>query len=72
MGVINGGNQMEGDGWPEFAFRGAGAPAANFRAGVARVGSQYVNTTTGVVYVCTATNGTSTATWTVLGPGAGP
>ena len=72
MPVISGGNVMEGDGFPSHAFAGAGAPAANYRAGVARVGSEYINTTTGVRYVCTATNGTSTATWTVAGPGAGP
>lgn len=72
MPIISGGTVMQGDGFPLRPLSGAGAPAANFQAGLVRVGSQYINTTTGVVYVCTATNGTSTATWTVLGPGAGP
>ena len=72
MPVISGGVILEGDGFNAESFSGAGAPAANYRAGVARVGSQYINTTTGVVYVCTATYGTTTATWSVLGPGAGP
>lgn len=72
MPIISGGTVIEGDGFPDLELTGAGAPAANFAAGRVRIGSRYVNTTTGVTYVCTATNGTSTATWTVLGPGAGP
>jgi hypothetical protein len=72
MPVISGGTILQGDGFPQDPLTGAGAPAANYMAGVVRVGAQYINATTGVVYVCTATNGTSTATWTVLGPGAGP
>lgn len=72
MAVIRGGNVIQGDGFLRGAYSGAGAPGANYAAGAARVGSTYVNETTGVIYQCTATNGTSTATWTVLGPGAGP
>jgi hypothetical protein len=72
MPILSGGNVIEGDGFPTFVLSGAGAPAVNLGAGRVRVGSEYINTTTGVRYVCTATNGTSTATWTVLGPGAGP
>lgn len=49
------------------AFRKAGALAANDFAGQAEVGSLAVNTTNGVVYSCTATNGTTTATWVVVG-----
>jgi hypothetical protein len=52
---------------------GAGAPTVNVTGlGTATVGSFYVNTTTGVWYSCTATNGTSTITWTVIGTQTGP
>lgn len=67
MPILTGGNVIEGDGFPQGALEGAGAPAANFGAGRVRVGSIYVNTTGGVLYICTATNGTTTATWTVVG-----
>jgi hypothetical protein len=43
---------------------GAGAPAANYGAGIVRMGDIYVNTTNGALYRVTATNGTSTVTWT--------
>lgn len=72
MPVLPNTGSIPTDGFPRNVFEGAGAPAANAFAGAARIGSEYVNTTTGVRYVCTATNGTSTATWTILGPGAGP
>jgi len=45
----------------------AGALAANDFAGKVQVGSTAVNTTNGTLYVCTATNGTTTATWAVVG-----
>jgi hypothetical protein len=49
-------------------FLNAGAPTNNVtRLGTAVVGSQLIDTTNGKLYVCTATNGTSTVTWTVTG-----
>jgi len=47
-------------------FRKAGALAANDFAGQAEVGDAAVNTTNGVWYTCTATNGTTTATWALI------
>lgn len=67
MPILSGGNVITQDGFLRGALEGAGAPAANFGAGTVRIGSVYVNTTAGVMYICTATNGTSTATWTVVG-----
>lgn len=49
------------------AFRKAGALASNDFAGQAEVGDFAVDTTNGKAYVCTATNGTSTTTWVVVG-----
>lgn len=47
---------------------GAGAPTADVTGlGVAIVGDQYTDTTAGKLYICTATNGTSTITWAVVG-----
>jgi hypothetical protein len=48
-------------------YQNAGAPGANFLAGVCVVGSLLIDTTNGKLYICTATNGTTTATWTVVG-----
>jgi hypothetical protein len=73
MPVIKGGNVITGgDGQVRGALHGTGAPAANYGAGTVDRGAMYINDTTGVLYICTATNGTTTATWSVLGPGAGP
>lgn len=57
---------IDSDGFPRNVYEGAGAPAANYKAGACRVGSEYINTTTGGRYVCTVTNGTTTATWVAL------
>lgn len=52
---------------------GAGAPTVNVTGlGTAAVGWLYANTTTGVLYACTATNSTSTITWAVVGAQTGP
>jgi hypothetical protein len=67
MPILTGGVVMPGDGFLQGALEGAGAPAANAFAGQVRVGSVYINTTGGVMYICTATNGSTTATWTVVG-----
>lgn len=49
-------------------LRNAGAPTVNVTfLGTAVVGSLLVDTTNGKLYICTATNGTSTVTWTVVG-----
>lgn len=45
----------------------AGALAANDFADGAYIGRTAVDTTTGKLYVCTATNGTTTATWAIVG-----
>lgn len=45
----------------------AGAPGANAYAGQVRLGGLLVDTTNAKLYICTATNGSSTATWTVVG-----
>lgn len=50
----------------------AGALVANDFAAGLRVGRTAVNTATGVLYVCTATNGTTTSTWTVVGAQTAP
>lgn len=66
MPVISGGVVMPGNGVTR-PITNAGAPAANAFAGSVQVGSQLVDTTNGKLYICTATNGTTTATWTVVG-----
>ena len=66
MPIISGGIVMPGDGI-RTPFQVAGAPAANFGAGDVAIGSSYVNITNGVRYTCTATNGTTTATWVIVG-----
>lgn len=45
----------------------AGAPGANAFAGVVALGGLLIDVTNAKLYICTATNGTSTATWTVAG-----
>ena len=66
MPIISGGNVIPGDGIRQPLLK-AGALVANDFVGAAVVGSQAINTTGGVLYICTATNGTTTATWTVVG-----
>lgn len=48
-------------------FQKAGALSSNDFAGQCSVGSLAIDTTNGKVYICTATNGSSTSTWTVVG-----
>jgi hypothetical protein len=49
-------------------FTNAGAPTVNVtELGNADVGALLIDTTNGKLYICTATNGTSTITWTVVG-----
>lgn len=45
----------------------AGAPTVNVTGlGEARVGDTYQDTTSGSLYICTATNKTSTITWALV------
>ena len=68
MAVIEPGRVIEGSGLgTPLRFAAAGAPSANYLAGTVVVGSQLINTTTGVQYACTATNGSTTATWQAVG-----
>jgi hypothetical protein len=45
----------------------AGAPSANEFAGQVALGGLLTDVTNAKLYICTATNGSSTATWTVVG-----
>ncbi|MFI7678559.1 hypothetical protein [Actinophytocola sp. NPDC049390] len=67
MAVIEPGKVIPGAGL-DAPLRNAGAPTVNVTfLGVAVVGSLLIDTTNGKLYICTATNGTSTITWTVVG-----
>ena len=68
MAVIEGGGAViEGAGLGA-PLRNAGAPTNNVTfLGKAVVGSLLIDTNNGKLYVCTATNGTTTVTWTVVG-----
>ena len=67
MGIIETGRVIEGSGL-NAPLRNAGAPTVNVTfLGIAVVGSKLIDTTNGKDYICTATNGTSTITWTVVG-----
>ena len=48
-------------------FKGAGAPTVNVTLlGTAGVGDLYSNISAGALYICTATNGTSTIVWALV------
>lgn len=63
---VSGGSVMPSDGTRR-PFTKAGAVAANDFAGACVVGSTAIDTTNGKEYICTATNGSTTATWVVKG-----
>jgi hypothetical protein len=66
MAVISGGTIIPG-GPTSPPLEKAGALVANdFAAGLV-IGRQAIDSTNGKLYVCTATNGTTTSTWTVVG-----
>lgn len=68
MAIISGGQVMPGASQRVYTIRAAGAPSVNVTGlGIAQIGDQYINQTNGVLYICTATNGTSTIVWTVVG-----
>lgn len=49
-------------------FTNAGAPTVNVtKLGIAAIGDLLSDTTNGKLYICTATNNTSTIVWTVVG-----
>lgn len=68
MAVIEatGGAVMPADGIQRIIVN-AGAPGANAFAGQVRLGGLLTDVTNAKLYICTATNGTTTATWTVVG-----
>lgn len=68
MAIISGGNVMPGASQRVFRITAAGAPTVNVTGlGLAKVGDEYCDNTAGKLYICTATNLTSTITWTVVG-----
>jgi hypothetical protein len=67
MPVITGGQVYPGFNQAK-VFTAPGAPTVNVTLlGIAGIGDLYSDTTNGKLYICTATNGTSTITWTVVG-----
>lgn len=52
---------------PQMIFQKAGALSSNDFAGQCVVGSLAVDTTTPKLYQCSATNGSTTSTWAVVG-----
>jgi hypothetical protein len=67
MGVIERSGIIDEAKGVEPPFKKAGALSANDFAGQCAVGSLASDVTNGKLYVCTATNGTTTSTWTVAG-----
>lgn len=67
MPIISGGVVMPGDGLNSPPFQKAGALVANDFASSCVVGSLGVDSTAGKLYICTATNGSTTSTWVVVG-----
>lgn len=66
MPIISGGVVQPGDGL-DHPIQNAGAPASNAYAGQVAKGGLLIDTTNGVLYICTATNGSTTATWVTVG-----
>lgn len=66
MPIISGGNVIQGAIRRINMLSGAGAPAANLGAGSVQLGDLYVNTTNGSLYSVSATNGTTTVTWSLV------
>lgn len=66
MAIIEPGRVIEGSGTGT-PLRFAGAPTTSTYAGIAIVGSVLIDTTNGQHYICTVTNGTTSATWTKTG-----
>lgn len=66
MPIITGGTVIDGNGLPRGVFTKAGAVVANDFAGKCVVGSMAINTSAGTIYMCTATNGSTTSTWALV------
>ena len=67
MPIITGGTLVTGLSAARI-WKGAGAPVANTTGlGTLAVGDLYTDTTNGKLYIVTATNGTSTITFVVVG-----
>lgn len=66
MGIISGGLVQPLDGL-SYPIKNAGAPGSNALAGQVALGGLLIDTTNAKLYICTATNGSTTATWTVVG-----
>lgn len=66
MPVINGGNVIPTNGLMRPILK-AGAFVANDSAGQVVVGGLGIDTTNGKLYICTATDGSTTSTWVVVG-----
>lgn len=67
MPIIAGGN-VTGSIKAARVYQGAGAPVNNTTlVGVAGIGDLYADTTNGKLYIVTATNGSTTITFTVVG-----
>ncbi len=62
----SGGSVVPSDGIQRHIIN-AGAPGANAFAGQVALGGLLIDITNAKLYICTATNGTTTATWTVVG-----
>lgn len=66
MSIISGGVTQPANGLQRHIVN-AGAPGANAFAGQVALGGLLIDVTNAKLYICTATNGTTTATWTVVG-----
>ena len=66
MPIIDGGVPLPVNGLTR-PIQKFGALAANDFAGLCLVGSLAIDRTAGKLYICTATNGTTTSTWAVVG-----
>ena len=66
MPTISGGVVQPADGLQRHIVN-AGAPGANAYAGQVALGGLLIDVTNAKLYICTATNGSTTATWTVVG-----
>lgn len=66
MPIVSGGNVQPVDGLMRPILK-AGALVANDFAGQVALGGLAIDTTNAKLYICTATNGSTTSTWVVVG-----
>lgn len=67
MPVISGGQVIPGNGYGYNPLEKGSDLAANDFAGTCKVGSLAVNTAAGRLFICTATNGSTTSAWALVG-----